>query len=70
MKNEQIKIEGTHCPACKILIEKVAKKIPGIQTATLDLTLGSLSLIHDGTLDLNFLKEEIEDLGDYKVSLS
>ncbi len=60
-------IKGTHCNACKILIEDVAKEIPGVLMCNVDYTNGKILIEHDESIDWQKFKKEIESLGNYKV---
>lgn len=64
-----IVIKGTHCEACKALIEDVCKNIKGILSCNVDFRTGNTIIEHYDNLDLNALKEEIERLGNYKVEI-
>ena len=67
MKTTVIKIEGTHCNACKLLIEDVCKEIKGVKSCQVDFKTGKTEIGHDESFDLQSLKREIESLGQYKV---
>lgn len=62
-----ITIKGTHCHACKRLIEDVCKDISGIQSCSVDFNTGKTEIEHDDTLNWDVFKKEIEGLGQYKV---
>ncbi len=62
-----LKIKGTHCNSCKILIEDVCSEMPEIKKANLDFKTGNLELEHEKKLNIKKLKKEIESLGDYKL---
>ncbi len=70
MKKTTIFIKGTHCSACKMLIEDVCKETKGVISCTVDFKSGKTGLEHDENLDWNILKKEVESLGDYKVDVS
>ncbi|MBS3168548.1 cation transporter [Candidatus Woesearchaeota archaeon] len=63
----KLKIKGTHCNSCKILIEDVCSEFPEIKSSNMDLKKEELTIIHDKKVDVKKLKKEIESLGDYKV---
>lgn len=67
MKKTIIHVRGTHCTACKALIEDVCKDIAGVESCTVDFKTGETVIEHDGKLDLSLVKKEIESLGKYKV---
>lgn len=60
-------IEGTHCHACKALIEDVARELPGIQSCTVDFETGMTEIEHDATFSVDGFRKEIETLGEYRV---
>ncbi len=60
-------IKGTHCHACKILIEEVCSEIAGIQSCTVDFKTGQTVLVHHPNVNLQKVKQEIETLGKYEV---
>lgn len=62
-----ITIQGTHCNACKALIEDVAKDIKGVKSCTVNFQTGETVVEHDEDVDWQALKKEIEGLGQYKV---
>lgn len=63
-------IKGTHCSACKMLIEDVASEIQGIRSCIVDFASGKTELEHDEDLDWITFKKEVESLGDYKVDIT
>ena len=66
-----ITIKGTHCPACKSLIEEVClEDIPGVISCEVNYESGETTIEHDDGLDWQLLKKEIEGLGSYKVIVS
>lgn len=60
-------IKGTHCQACKTLIENFTKDIPGVISCTVDYQTGKTEVEHDASLQLEKLKNEIQNLGSYGV---
>ena len=70
MKNHMkttLTIKGTHCNACKMLIEDVCKDHKEVSSCTVDFMTGKTEIEHNGLLDIEALKKEIEALGEYKV---
>jgi copper chaperone CopZ len=68
MKRDII-VEGMTCHACKMLIEDVCEDFPEISSAVVDLESGMLSIdVIDG-FDLNLLKNEMESVGDFAITL-
>lgn len=64
-----ITVQGTHCNACKVLIEDVCSEIPEITSCSVDFATGKVDIEYQESLDWDHLKEEIESLGEYKVVL-
>lgn len=62
-------IKGTHCAACKMLIESVCLDISGVNSCNVDYKTGITLLDHSEDLDLGLVKNEVESLGDYKISV-
>ena len=60
-------VRGTHCRACKVLIEDVCKEIPGVMVCAVNFETGETVIEHNGTINLDALKKEIESLGPYTV---
>ena len=69
MKKTTIIVKGTHCTACKALIEDVCKDIQGLKSCSVNYKNGKTEIRHDDNFDLNMFKKEIESLGDYKVEI-
>ncbi len=68
MKKIIVTIEGTHCNACKALIEDVSlTDIPGVLSCNVDFASGKTVVEHDDKFNFDTFKKEIEKLGDYKV---
>lgn len=68
--NTTITIKGTHCNACKVLIEEVAQDLPGVQSCEVNPQTGETHIEYDESLDWNALKQEIEGINpNYKVQL-
>lgn len=69
MQKTTIRIKGTHCKACKALIEDVCSEIPGIHSSNVNYETGETIIEHDENLNFENLKSEIQGLGDYKVEI-
>ncbi len=65
-----IMIRGTHCNACKMLIEDACKGVRGVTSCSVDYISGKTVVNHDGPLDINTLKKEIEKAGAFTVQES
>ena len=62
-----ITIKGTHCAACKALIEDVCKDDKNISSCNVDFRTGKTEIEHNDQFNLENLKKEIEGLGNYKI---
>lgn len=63
-------VHGTHCHACKALIEDIVGEMPGVTSCAVDFTTGRTDLEHDAALDWQELKKQIEEIDPrYKVEL-
>lgn len=62
-----IHIQGTHCQACKILIEEVGGEQPEVKSIKVDLETGQTAIEHDQPLDRQKFKYVVESLGEYTV---
>ena len=62
-----ITIQGTHCNACKLLIEDIVSEIKGVKLCTVDYKTGRTDIEYDDQLDWDVLKKEIESAANYKV---
>ena len=60
-------IKGTHCKACKMLIEDVCKDHKEVSTCTVNFETGKTEIEHNDSLDLESLKKEIKSVGNYKI---
>lgn len=69
MKTTAIVIKGTHCNACKMLIEDVSCEITGINSCKVDFATGKTEVEHEDSVDWNKFKKEVESIGDYKVDI-
>lgn len=63
-------VKGTHCNACKLLIEEVCTEFTGIKSCLVDFKTGKTTIEHDQPINIKKLSQEIESLGEYKVILS
>lgn len=62
-----ITIQGTHCNACKMLIEDVCTEIQGVKSCAVNFQTGETVVEHEENLDWRAFKKEIESLGKYKL---
>jgi len=58
-------IKGTHCAACKSLIEDIASEIPGITSCAMDYATGKTIVEHDESVNWTKFKQEVEASGPY-----
>ena len=69
MENRTMDIEGMHCAACAARIEKVVGKLPGVETASVNLATEKLRVVYDGqALDEREIKEAVEKIGFKAIS--
>lgn len=67
IKNYIFKVEGMRCAACANRVEKVVKKLEGIQEATVNFASEKLIVCIDESLvSVNLIKEKVEKAG-YKL---
>lgn len=64
-----ITIQGTHCTACKALIEDVCQDTRGAQSCVVNFQTGETAIEHDESFDWQAFKQEVEGLGKYTVNL-
>lgn len=64
-----ITIKGTHCNACKMLIEDICKDTAGVKSCMVDFKTGKTTIEYGAGTDLKKIKLEIEKAGNYKVTL-
>lgn len=70
MQTTIVNIKGTHCNACKLLIEDVCKEIKDAKSCTVNFETGETVIEHDGSFDWQAFKKEVESLGNYTVNLN
>ena len=64
MINEKYDIEGMHCAACSAAIERISRKLPGVESADVNLPMKTLSITYDETrLKSEELVRKIEKAG-------
>lgn len=64
-----LQIKDMRCNSCKWLIEDVCKEASGVTSCRVDFATGQGEIEHDGSLNVEELKKEIESLGEYKVEV-
>ncbi len=69
-KNYTFHVTGTHCPACKILIEDVVKEQVGIYSVQVDLRKETVSIQGDSTDAVQLASELSQKLQPHGYSLS
>ncbi len=60
MKKQTIYIKGTHCPACKKLIEKRIMSIAGVDSVDVNFTSGETKIIGDKEITKAEIKNVLE----------
>ncbi|WP_298844915.1 heavy metal translocating P-type ATPase, partial [Clostridium sp.] len=67
MENKILNIEGMTCAACAKAIERVTKKLPGVQEATVNVATEKLKIIYDNSLiKLSDIQNAVQKAG-YKL---
>lgn len=68
MKKLHIKIHGTHCASCEVLIEHTLKKIPGVERADVRFATGETEItVSDETIGIGRIEDAVRGSG-YSVS--
>ncbi len=49
MKEEKYEIGGMHCAACSSAVERVTKKLPGVERSEVNLPMNRLTIVYDET---------------------
>ncbi|MDD5688362.1 MAG: cation-translocating P-type ATPase [Elusimicrobia bacterium] len=62
-KKEKYYIEGMHCAACAVNIEKSVKKVEGIKDAQVSFASGILNVTYEKDLPDNKVLKKVEELG-------
>jgi len=69
MLNKSIlNVKGMHCASCVLTVEKAIKKVKNVKTANVNLATEKATIEHDGNLDFNLIKKEVQKSG-YDVML-
>ncbi|MBU3160835.1 heavy metal translocating P-type ATPase [Clostridium frigoris] len=67
MKNKILKVEGMTCAACAKTIERVSKKLPGVEDASVNIATEKLNISYDDSLiKLSDIQNAVDKAG-YKV---
>lgn len=64
-----INIKGTHCTACKALIEDVCQDTKGAKACAVNFQTGETAIEYDESFNWQAFKKEVESLGKYTVNL-
>ena len=49
MREERYDISGMHCAACSASVEKVTRRLPGVERSDVNLTTGIMTIRYDET---------------------
>ena len=49
MREEKYDISGMHCAACSASVERVTRKLPGVERSDVNLTTGIMTIFYDET---------------------
>ncbi|MBQ9266690.1 MAG: heavy-metal-associated domain-containing protein [Clostridia bacterium] len=66
MKELELNVSGMHCTGCENRIKNVLGGIDGVKEVEANFETGKVKVISEGDIDLEEVKERIEDL-DFKV---
>ena len=47
MREERYDISGMHCAACSASVERVTRKLPGVERSDVNLTTGIMDIVYD-----------------------
>ena len=47
MREEKYDISGMHCAACSASVERVTRKLPGVERSEVNLTTGIMTIAYD-----------------------
>ncbi len=68
MKKLHVKIHGTHCASCEVLIERALKKIPGVEKADVRFATGETEVLaSDDSITIRHIEDAVR-AGGYTVS--
>lgn len=67
VKKTNIIIKGTHCQACKTLIEDISSEVPGVISCKVNYKTGETNITHSQDFDPQLFKSLIEEIGEYTV---
>ena len=65
----ELMVRGIHCRACEMLVKDVCSDFSEITSCSVDIKSGEVVIEHGEGFDIAKLKTEIENLGDYKVTI-
>ena len=66
-KKLQLKVHGTHCASCEVLIERSLMKLPGVEKVHVNFANGKTDIFASRTLELSEIQRSIQG-GGYSVS--
>ncbi len=70
MKTEIYHIEGMHCAACSSAVERVTRKLPGVQSSEVNLTTAKMTIVYDETkVNQQQIEAKVERAG-FRASLA
>ena len=47
MREEKYDITGMHCAACSASVERVTRRLPGVERSDVNLTTGVMTIVYD-----------------------
>ena len=64
IQSHTYKIEGMHCSACACRVEKVTKKIPGVENSVVNFATEKLFISYDAdSINFGDIKSKVENAG-------
>jgi copper chaperone CopZ len=66
MAEVKLNVGGMHCPSCEALVKEDVGELPGVGKVEASHKDGTVTITHDGSLDVEKAKKAIAALG-YKV---
>lgn len=64
MRTEKYEITGMHCAACSASIEKVTRRLPGVDRSDVNLTTGMMEIVYDeDQLSSDLICQKVEKAG-------
>ncbi|WP_312223976.1 heavy metal translocating P-type ATPase [Rhizobium rhizoryzae] len=59
----RFRVDGMDCASCANKIDTAVRRMPGIADVSVSVTTGTMTVLHDGTTDLNAIGQKLSGLG-------